>query len=262
MRRWEGARSISVVPAATWAQSGDRVARIKLLAIIAAFCAVCLVAFCVLIGGGTVSWNQCLTIIIDRPAGEVRGASVVEVTNSETMGVLVLMAARGVHTKVRGEAVAVEVVPGRWLFVLLDGLDGTHRRADQLLQAAFDLSAGVPLRERSYANNMTRLQNLPLDKPAPLPTQSYPLLVTFDDARKPETVRVVDPMDLSATFGVGVSLRGMTQEVTNAVVTEGVVETVLTWLGPYPETRLYPTISPTDFSIEAQLHHGNFRGLR
>jgi hypothetical protein len=230
----------------------------KAMSIIAGVCLCGFVAYRVLIGGSTDSWHQRLTVIIDTPAGEVRGSSVVEVTNTETMGPLVLMEARGVHKKIRGEAVAVEVVPGRWLFALLDGLDGTHRRADQMLLATFDLGKEIPSRDRSYARTMRALQALPLDTPAFVPPENYPLLVTFDDLAKPETVHQVDPAHLAATFGAGVSLRGLTLEVTDHVVTEDVVTKMLSWLGPYPETRLLTKIIPTDFSIEAQLHQGNF----
>ena len=63
------------------------------------------IAFRVLIGGSTVNWNQRLTVIVDTPGGEVRGASVVEISKTETMGPLVLMEARGVRSRMRGEAV-------------------------------------------------------------------------------------------------------------------------------------------------------------
>ena len=62
------------------------------------------VAFRVLIGGSTVSWNQRLTVIVDTPAGVVTGASVVEVSETEITGPLVLMEARGVRSRMRGEA--------------------------------------------------------------------------------------------------------------------------------------------------------------
>jgi hypothetical protein len=201
----------------------------KMLAIIVAFCAVCFVAYRTLIGGSTDSWRQRLTIIIDTPAGEVRGSSVVEITNTETMGPLVLMEARGVHTKVRGEAVAVEVTPGRWLFVLL-GNSGGQGDASQLVHQVFDPGAGGPARDRSYARTMRALRALPLDAPAPVPPENYPMLVTFDDVAKPETVRLVDPTDLAAIFGTGVRLKGLTLEMTTERVTPGRAQGVLGWL--------------------------------
>ena len=67
----------------------------RLLVRIALYCAIIvLLGFCTfrgLIGGSTTSWNQRLTVIVDTPAGVVRGSSVVKISNTETMGPLVLM---------------------------------------------------------------------------------------------------------------------------------------------------------------------------
>jgi hypothetical protein len=54
--------------------------------------------------------------------------------------------------------------------------------------------------------------------------------VTFADVADPTTVARVDPDDLAASFGPGVTLRGMTLEITDDPVTKGVVEGVLGWL--------------------------------
>ena len=54
-----------------------------------------------------------------------------------------------------------------------------------------------------------------------LPPGRYLVRVKFDDVAKPETVRLVDPADLAATFGTGVRLRGMTFEMMEEAVTEG-----------------------------------------
>ncbi len=66
------------------------------------------------------------------------------------------------------------------------------------------------------------------------------MLVTFDDITKPQTVREVDSEDLAAVFGEGVRLKALTLEITREAVTEGRVEGVLGWLGPYPEPGLCP----------------------
>jgi hypothetical protein len=190
------------------------------------------IGFRTLFGGQTVSWHQRLTVIVDTPNGEVRGASVTEVTNTETMGALLPMESRGVHSVVRGEAVAVEVLPGRWLFALLSGDDDALGQADQLIYTTFRLGENLNVSDRTYEALMADLRSKPLDTPAPVPAESYPLLVTFDDITKPETVREVDPADMAATFGPGVRLDGMTLEVTDVGVTEGTVDKVLNWIGP------------------------------
>ncbi len=194
--------------------------------------------FRALIGGQTVSWHQRLTVIVDTPVGEVRGASVVEITNTDTSGPLVLMEARGVHSEIRGEAVAVEVLPGRWLFALLSGGDNYKGDAGQLVYSAFNLGAGRVGIEQSYEANMADLRAQPMDTPVLMPPEAYPLLVTFDDITKPETVRELNPTDLAATFGPGVTLQGVTLELTKEAVTEGRVERVLRWLRTLWPNRL------------------------
>lgn len=211
--------------------SGPKLKRLAfVLVVIAALGLSGFIAVRMLIGGSSVSWHQRLTVIVDTPNGEVRGAAVVEITKTETMGPLVPMEARGVHGDVRGEAVAVEVLPGRWLFALLS--DDVHYKgeAGQLVYSAFRLGMNRDVTERTYENSMADLWAQPLDTPAPVPADAFPLLVTFDDISRPETVAQVDPANLAAIFGPGVSLTGMTLEVTEAAVTEGRVEEVLRWL--------------------------------
>lgn len=209
----------------------------RLLVRIVLFCAIiALLGFCTfrgLIGGSTTSWNQRLTVIVDTPTGEVRGSSVVKISNTETMGPLVLPEARGVSSEVRGEAVALEVLPGRWLFALLSGGDVSKGDAGQLVYYTFRLGEGRSYLERDYWSNMQDLRAQPRDTPAPIPPEAYPLLVTFDDITKPETVRKVDPSNLAATFGPGVALRGMTLEVTADRVSKGVVDGILPWICRY-----------------------------
>ena len=209
----------------------------RLLVRIALYCAIIvLLGFCTfrgLIGGSTTSWNQRLTVIVDTPAGEVRGSSVVKISNTETMGPLVLMEARGVRSKTRGEAVALEVLPGRWLFALLSGDDDGKGNAGQLAYHAVRHGETHNPSDRNYEADMRDLRAQLRDTPAPIPPEAYPVLVTFDDITKPETVREVDPSNLAATFGEGVRLRGMTLEVTADRVSKGAVEDILPWICRY-----------------------------
>lgn len=98
----------------------------------------------------------------------------------------------------------------------------------------------------------------PGQPPVPLPRANWPLMVAFDDVADPRTVRRVDPDNLAATFGPGVELRAVTLEVTGDLVAEVRVESLLGWLGPYPETRLFDNVDPLNFSEEAQMEQGGF----
>jgi hypothetical protein len=185
-----------------------------------------------LFGGETVSWHQRLTVTVQTPTGEISGAAVTEVTKVDSDGALVLVEARGVRTKVRGEAVVVEVAPGRYLFALLGG-------AGHWAYPAFGLGQGL-----SYDESMHKLMGVPHDTPSPLPVKDYPLLVTFTDINDPTTVTRVDPGDLADSFGPGVSLTAVTLAVTDDPVTEGRVEAVLGWLVEAGMTRFNVAKTP------------------
>jgi hypothetical protein len=103
------------------------------------------VAFRILIGGSTVSWNQRLTVIVDTPAGVVTGASVVAVSETEIAGPMVLMEARGARSGVRGEAVATETPSVRYLIALMSG-DGVVE--GRQLSCAYTLPA--PMKHVSF----------------------------------------------------------------------------------------------------------------
>ncbi len=198
-----------------------------------------------LIGGQTVSYNQRLTVIIDTPSGEVSGSAVTAVTKTDTSGGLVPMEARGVHSKLVGEAVVVEVMPGRWLFALIDGREDGLGKAEYLVYPAFALDKALGSDGfRSYEAAMAKLREQPLDTPGTIPPSDYPLMVTFDDITKPETARRVDPSDLAATFGPGVTLKAVTLEVTEEGVTGGRVEAFPFW----PALRKQITFSGLQFS--------------
>jgi hypothetical protein len=72
-------------------------------------------------------------------------------------------------------------------------------------------------------------------------------------------VRRVDPNDLAASFGPGYRLNAITMTITDEPVTEGKVETVLGWLGKYPEPKLSPaTGRTTDIPFSRKVSHGDF----
>ena len=192
--------------------------------------------FFALFGSTSYTWHQRLTVIVDTPAGQVRGAAATAVRVVQTVGALTLPQARGLHTYASGEAVVVEVLPGQFLFALLTSED-TRPMGDAGAWAytAFDLTNRIAQGSMSSFQVTKTLSDEPRDTPIPLPPTAMPLLVTFDDISDPTTVRLVDPTNLSASFGPGVSLAGMTLEITEADVTEGRVEAVLGWLGHYDE---------------------------
>jgi hypothetical protein len=177
------------------------------------------------------TWNQRLTLVIETPQGEVRG-SVVQRIEWEGTGALLKAMTSAVdsssaNVRATGEAVAVEVMPGRWLFALLKG--GSGWQGEPGLNAGFAIAVPRGHFAKS-AEGVRDIVMFPRDTPIELPPEAWPMLVTFDDITKPETVRRVNPDDLAAVFGEGVRLKAVTLEITEEAVTEGRVEGVLPWL--------------------------------
>ena len=157
-------------------------------------------AFQALFGGGSVSWNQRLTLVVGTPQGEVRGAAVTRVSFSPGNRII-LRDLDSSSLTLRGEAALVEIAQGRWLFALLPDQERliynyvTDRRPAG--QWPLGLEGSIPL-------ILDQTEPLLLDPDAEIRASfapRFPILVTFDDVAKPETVRKVDPADLDAVFG-------------------------------------------------------------
>jgi hypothetical protein len=183
-----------------------------------------LLALLTLTGCERYSWRQKITVTVETPAGDVSASSVSQVSWRK----------RWIQTDgspwsrdVTGEAVVVEVTPGRYLFALLKGPGDTEYMS---LVAATSI-AGRELRfiDGELFDEVRDRR----DRAAgaiTVPEYQYPVLVTFADITDPASVALVDPANLAASFGPGVRLKSVVLEVTNEPVTEGVVEEQLTWL--------------------------------
>lgn len=66
------------------------------------------------------------------------------------------------------------------------------------------LTPGMPFRSALIGEAVAQLRAQPLDVPVSPQVDGWPMLVTFADITKPETVRRVDLEDLAALFGEGV----------------------------------------------------------
>ncbi|HQU68867.1 MAG TPA: hypothetical protein PLI43_11825 [Albidovulum sp.] len=146
-------------------------------------------------------WHQRMELVIDTPEGEVRGDAVQEARFTAARGTLkkiMRVNSGSAGYGFRGEAVVVEVEPGRWLFALLKSGEGS------LGSPGLNLATLVGKPKRLYPateETVALVKALPLDQPLTLPRDLYPLMVTFDDINDPKTVRRVDPDDLDASFG-------------------------------------------------------------
>jgi hypothetical protein len=156
-------------------------------------------------------WHQKLTLVVETPAGDVSGSAVVAVT--ALFGVIPLTGTE-VEYSLRGEATVVEVAPGRYLFALVPGSE------ERFYAAARDRFRGLQRGEWLFEipKQTEGVSLLP---------DHVPMLVTFADVADPGSVMLVDPADLSASFGPGVRLKAVMLGITEEPVTEGRVEAVL-----------------------------------
>ena len=203
----------------------------------------------------TYSWRQEMTVTVQTPAGEVSGSSVSQIKWRKHS----IRWAEGIgwDYDVTGEAVVVEVLPGRHLFALLKGA-GTTEYMGSVAAASISGQKGRVIDGALFsevAGNWGRASGV-----ITVPDYQYPLMVAFDDITDPTTVRqVVDPANLAASFGPGVSLTSVTLEVNRESITDGNVEVVLGWLGPYPEPALGPaTGGTTNIPFYRKVHMGEF----
>ncbi|MBT2131949.1 hypothetical protein [Aliiroseovarius lamellibrachiae] len=189
------------------------------------------------------AWHQKLTVEIETPTGPIAATNVVGVKfrgNIKFWGSM-----DHSRSRLEGEAIYVNL-DGKPLFVLLGGagdlLFWTLKRTQN------DIGA--------YSQSIRRIKRQ--TSPIVVPRKLWPAMVTFGDVNDPSSVQAVNPNDLSATFGPGYAITGVTVQSTDEPVTEGVVEQVLGWLGPYPELPVLPEIDPYDFSFAAKLRQGQF----
>ncbi|MBZ0164880.1 MAG: hypothetical protein K8H74_19485 [Notoacmeibacter sp.] len=192
------------------------------------------------------SWHQKLTVAVETPEGVKAGSAVIALAVKAIPQVLPDAANRS--NTMRGEATVVDLGGGRILFVLLPA---QQFLAHRVFRDRYEMVKGDETLPAARAFSR-------LSESREVPSVFYPLMVTFGDIADPKTVRRVDPDDMDASFGPGYRLASVTLEITDEPMTEGKVDEVLGWLSKYPEPSVLPKVSPTDFSFEAKLRHGEF----
>jgi hypothetical protein len=183
-----------------------------------------LLALFALTGCERYAWHQKLTVTVETPDGEVSASAVSAVSWRKHW---IQTDGMGWSYDVTGEAVVVEVTPGRYLFALLGG-PGKTEYMGSVAAASIAGRKGRVINGalfREVQGKSGRAAGV-----ITLPEVQYPMLVTFGDIADPTSVKLVDPADLAASFGPGVRLKSVTLEVTDEPVTGGAVEGVLGWL--------------------------------
>jgi hypothetical protein len=177
------------------------------------------------------SYRFKMTVEVDTPQGVRMGSSVYAVSAGNKTKLTSEEGSR--YMSVEGEAVAVDIAPGKTLFALLktsahyedmgslsmQALDPLFTQKYDTVESAARIAAGDGIRS-----------------PADVAPSDYSMLVTFTDMADPKSVTRVEPADLAASFGPGVKLRRITVAVTDAAVTSGIGKR-LGWFNKYKIER-------------------------
>jgi hypothetical protein len=211
--------------------------------------------------GRSETYRYKLTLSVDTPDGVKTAFNVVEVRHAA-----VTLPARGVNTRVKGEALYLDLGPGRRPLVALL----TKRLPD-------NIGPREAMRWRHWIGDapttllaLLNGQKFPMDGlldvvarfhnwrgPNTLPIADLPELVTFADIRDPTSVMAVDPDNLSATLGDGVKWKSATLEVTDDAKTTGITQRLQPWLTRTSSYLSGKTIS-TSNDLPSRLHNGDF----
>ncbi|PTM98340.1 hypothetical protein C7449_1013 [Mycoplana dimorpha] len=107
----------------------------------------------------------------------------------------------------KGEAVAVQVAPGKYLFAVLDGY-GFKTAWNAYLPAT-----NKPRSRAEVGEYYSALQGA--GETRVLQPDQYPLLVTFQDAGDPASLKRVVPGAINAVFGPGYYLKSIEFSITD-----------------------------------------------
>ncbi len=175
---------------------------------------------------GWQSWSSRfrVTVEVDTPTGVKRGSSVIELRTTRTSGFLMLSAMRGAITRLRGEAVFVDLGPSKdgkrqHLIALMTlGKNGKDQNFHRLFGRAF-FTVNPHTGTMGYTGIAARLEDLPVGKKVTLKPPNMPTFVTFKDAQDHNSVVVIetDPAsvsenDILSNFGDGFRLKAVTIE--------------------------------------------------
>jgi hypothetical protein len=159
-------------------------------------------------------WHQKLTVTVSTPRGEVSGSSVVAVSWTKNF----FRDGAPYHLTLRGDATAVDLGGGQFLFALLAYEDSREPHS----------TGAIPLK---LLDTFERVQAARGRGPITLPKKLYPRFLRFRDIKDPATAELVDPDNLAKSFGPGFRLVRVTIEITDEAVTRG-IRKVVPWLSP------------------------------
>jgi hypothetical protein len=162
------------------------------------------------------------------------------------------MEARGGRWRVEGEALAVEVVPDRYLFILINNEKPISWLFKAFRQPAFHKSPNKHTRF-GWMRAIKRSEGY-----FEVPASTYPKFVSFEDMNDPASVILVDPNEMEKVFGVGVRLKSFALNATRKNVEIGQLRNLLPWLTSSKEKRLCPPSYTTTGTVCGSLSFSDF----
>lgn len=153
-------------------------------------------------------WNQKVTVVIGTPKGDVAGSSVQAISFKKYKKAL-LMEGNSSSWTVTGEAVAVPLPNGRYVFALIES-DTIYGESHHLLQGLVHPRIGARTHEA-----LARAAAQPVGSRFPLTGKLRPMLVTFSDISDPRSILEITPSNISRNIGAGYSIKSIYLEVTD-----------------------------------------------
>lgn len=172
--------------------------------------------------GSTERYRYKMTVEVETPQGPRSGYAVREIVIRTPPSIPML----GEHRTgfgVIGEAVAVDIAPGKVLFALMTGANGSHDYAGRDVNFMF--------KELTSGKKGDAIELWP-KKPTtrrPIIAEPMPILVTFRDVSDPTTAEHVEPGALEQTFGPGVILKKIEVSLVDQAITTG-IDKRLNWI--------------------------------
>jgi hypothetical protein len=173
------------------------------------------------------SWHQKITLRVQTPRGEVAAHTVQSIvwwSNFFSGG----WGGPKFQQETIGEAVVLEVAPGKHLFLLMTPGDGKGDTSAFMADLATRVIHNT--RDRAWGREAFDRAENAKGQVLTVPPKLYPLLVTFGDIQDPASVVEVKPGDLDKHFGPGFSFTSITLEITDEPVAVGSVEKVIPWI--------------------------------
>jgi hypothetical protein len=208
--------------------------------------------------GNRYNYRYKITVEVNTPEGVKTGFAVHETLISKSNVDLGDISQKQ-NSETRGEAVVVDLLSGQTLFVLMPGEVSVINALDNAGTGGWDEKA-IRIAQGSTPKGP---QILPFSAPQNYnKSKEFPLFVKFEDVNDPKTAELVQPDNLSPSFGDGVKLKRVTVQVTDEDVTVGIGKR-LGWLVTTGDANLknHPgaVFLPDNPSLAETLSHSDFR---